>query len=91
MKQRVEWDRQAAEETLVSPMLVDRLIDQCVNSGYAPNIGINSLMSAAGMLVVQCLPQGLKADEILRKHLQAAADEIETLDGYMPKPAAMVN
>ena len=46
MKQQVEWDKQAVAETLVWPMLVDRLTNECVKSGYPPNVGVNSLMTA---------------------------------------------
>jgi hypothetical protein len=89
MKQRVEWDRQVAEETLVSPMLVDRLVRECQISGYKPNIGINSLMTAAGYIVRVCF--GEEAQMILGKHTKAAADEIEMLDGFADLDPAMVN
>ena len=79
MKQRVEWDKQAVQETLVSPILVDRLTNECVKSGYPPNVGVNSLMTTAGEIVRQCFYDGPEAAEIFRRHLKAAADEMEDL------------
>jgi hypothetical protein len=77
-KQRRLQDRQEAEMTLVSRMLVGKLVKQCVDSGYQPNVGVNSLMTAAGYIVRECFSQGEEAQKILGKHLKAAADEIES-------------
>ena len=84
-------DNQAVQETTVSPMLVDRLARECQTSGYPPHVGVNSLMTAAGEIVRQCFHNGPDAQKILGRHLKAAADEIETLDGFAVVPPAMVN
>jgi hypothetical protein len=92
-KQRRMQDQQAVKQTAVSPMLANRLLQQCQGSGYEPHVGVNSLMTAAGSILRQCYPQGEEAQQILGRHLKAAADEVYALmEGFYTAPGPeMVN